>query len=1280
MKAKRLGLLLLPLLLYGASIRKDISVSTAELKFSKIKNYDFVTVEPCDFISKPGYPQLPIQNVYLLLPPGAVVNSISVIEVDTERLEGTYNMYPAQHKVPLSVAEKPPFTQPDEVIYSSKKPFPGEIIEFVRQGNLGGYNIGIFRFYPLRYVPSKGELSLTKRVVFEVDYSVGSKKSVLKGRSPIGAKAYEKFLKHFVLNPEDIPHFRPKIRDDNGFDYLIITSNALVDAFTPLAEWKTQKGYKCVIRTVSWITSHYSGWDTAEKIRNYLKIAYADSGLVWVLLGGDTDIVPCRKAYVYAEGYEDEAPSDLYYSDLDGTWDEDGDHTYGEMEDNLDLFPDLYVGRAPVSNSTEAQMFVNKALNYQLNPTSDYLTTMLFMAEYLWEGCSGHVSKDTIDNNYVPDYFDITKLYEATGNLNYSNAMNALNEGKAYINHSGHAYYDALSIGSSSLTRSDFDNLVNGDKQGVFYSIGCWSAAFDYDCIAEHYIMNPNGGGVVYIGNSRYGWGDSENPGGGPSELFDQMFFKALFIDGDYQAGVAHAASKLYYIASATDTGAMRWCYLNLNLLGEVELPLWTDDPRALDVYMPDVVYIGPNSIQVSVHISGSPTPVPDALVCAMKEDEVYERAFTNENGQAVLYVEPSSLGKLYITVTAQNALPYEDSIDVIPPTGPYVVHLSHAIDDDETGQSFGDSDSLLNPGEQIELSIVVKNFGVETAHRVIGVLSSPSPYVALLDSVANFGTIAPDGYAQSNHPYVITIAGDCPDSAKITFQLSITDSLGNTWSSLFTETVLAPILNYRSYFADDSDGGNNNGYAEPGETVAVSVTITNTGSDEATLASASVSSSSPYIEILDSTTLFPYIPVGGAGTSYPFRVHVLESAPQTTTAPVILNLIDAYGFTTSLEFSFTIGQVGFSDDMESGEGDWTHASITPSYNDQWHLSTERYHSSIHSWKCGNAGASGYANYLDAGLVTPVIQLPPNAELVFWHWMDAETSSYYTGYAYDGGVVEISTDGVNWTQIEPGDGYTHFIRGGSGNPLPEGTPCFSGSFDWREEHFDLSEYSGSVRIRFRFTSDQGVGKEGWYIDDITVVSGIAPEIEVEPLKFVLTVPLFEADTETLRLINAGGTDLSFTITVYQDASLKIRKELVLTDWLTVSPLSGTIASQDEALIAVIVNTEGLINGQYMGRIDISSNDPDEPLISVPVILTAEGCIPGDVNGSGSVTSTDLVYLANYLYYGTGTPTECADANGDCEINIADLNYLGEYLFSSGPPPQNPCSNGGVKGK
>ena len=59
-----------------------------------------------------------------------------------------------------------------------------------------------------------------------------------------------------------------------------------------LADWKTKKGVPAAVYLVSWITSNYTGYDTAEKIRNFLRLDDSTPRFQYVLLMGDTSVIP----------------------------------------------------------------------------------------------------------------------------------------------------------------------------------------------------------------------------------------------------------------------------------------------------------------------------------------------------------------------------------------------------------------------------------------------------------------------------------------------------------------------------------------------------------------------------------------------------------------------------------------------------------------------------------------------------------------------------------------------------------------------------------------------------------------------------------------------------------------------------------------------------------------------------------------------------------------------------------------------------------------------------
>ncbi len=96
------------------------------------------------------------------------------------------------------------------------------------------------------------------------------------------------------------------------------------------------------------------GRDMPEQIRNYIRQAYTNWGISYVLLGGGTGIIPCRYAYVRAglEPRDSYVPCDLYYGCLDGSWNSNGDRHWGEPTDgesggDVDLLAEVYVDARP---------------------------------------------------------------------------------------------------------------------------------------------------------------------------------------------------------------------------------------------------------------------------------------------------------------------------------------------------------------------------------------------------------------------------------------------------------------------------------------------------------------------------------------------------------------------------------------------------------------------------------------------------------------------------------------------------------------------------------------------------------------------------------------------------------------------------------------------------------------------------------------------------------------------------------------------------------------------
>jgi hypothetical protein len=526
--------------------------------------------EGCSTLYESGKPALPVKTFSILLPPHMTIKSITLLELDKRELEGKYKV--KLTSLPSNVFKNSSKSTLQEV---SSDFYPQQCIAVNGVYGFRGYRLVNVACFAAQYNLFEEKLIQIKKVKFSLELEKDNFYNIESFFR--GSQLDADIVKDLVVNSNDISFyikFFSPIRVNSTYKYVVITSSAFEEAFQPLIDWKTQKLGSAVTVTISEINSQYSGIDLQEKIRNFIKYAYQYWNTEWILLGGDIEIIPYRGVYGEVDTVDGlivdtYIPCDLYYSCLDGDWNADGDLIYGEVTDLVDFYPEVYIGRAPVSTVSEATTFVNKVLTYERNPPPNYRSKALLIAYWLDDSTNGGIAKDNIAESYLTDYL-VTRNYEPyyKAGISKNEVIEELNNGYGIVNHNSHGNYWT----TPPLYSYDVDTLSNGEKYFVFYSTACLTNAFnETDAISEHYILNPNGGAVAYIGNSAYGWYSPGEPGGGPSDNYDMEFFRTLFL-GYTHIGEALARSKMSFISSSTSNGAYRWIQFCLNLLGDPEM------------------------------------------------------------------------------------------------------------------------------------------------------------------------------------------------------------------------------------------------------------------------------------------------------------------------------------------------------------------------------------------------------------------------------------------------------------------------------------------------------------------------------------------------------------------------------------------------------------------------------------------------------------------------------------------------------------------------------------
>jgi M6 family metalloprotease-like protein/uncharacterized repeat protein (TIGR01451 family) len=126
-----------------------------------------------------------------------------------------------------------------------------------------------------------------------------------------------------------------------------------------------------------------------------------------------------------------------------------------------------------------------------------------------------------------------------------------------------------------------------------------------------------------------------------------------------------------------------------------------------------------------------------------------------------------------------------------LPPADGPLVYESHLVDDDNSGNSDGNGDGVVDCGETIELFVHLHNNGSEAAVAVNATIATTDPWVVFLfNTTSGYGDILGGTSATNTNDFDFSVDPATPHGHLISFDLDITATNGDPWADSFTVPV----------------------------------------------------------------------------------------------------------------------------------------------------------------------------------------------------------------------------------------------------------------------------------------------------------------------------------------------------------------------------------------------------------------------------------------------------------------------------------------------------------
>jgi hypothetical protein len=1197
MKRFIIGLISLLFLIFGgvlspASTLKTIDISESETGIQiteqsdleltlevNIGSVDFVQVNSSggEFVlpvvknfsrpNKIGEPSLPVLSKLISIPYGAelevdIINS-DYREIDLKKQNILNPIIPVQPPIPMSVDPASVPFEHKKQLYQKDEFYKLPLVESEVFGTLRWVHLGRVVISPFEYNPVSGVLKvyhdITVRVRFLNPQKQQSEDLVNKYYSPFYEVIYSRIINYqspLAGEKSDLTTYPVK--------YMIISDRMFESQLQPFIEWKTKKGF--IVETAYTDVIGY----TNTEIRSYIQSVYEaasppeNPAPSFVLLVGDDPLIP---AFWGAHG----VTTDVYYGEFTG-----------------DMMPEIYCGRFSAVITDQLQPQIDKTLEYERYemPDPSYLDRVTLVAGV--DAVSALDRGNGAVNYGTKHYFNIEHgiyanvwLYPESAEANATgDIIQTINNGISLYGYFGHCY--ELGHAGPSFMVNHLPGLTSYNK----YFLGIGSCCYPNNfigfqpCFGEAFLRLEGKGGIGYIGPTNlsyfhmgYWWAVGRGPywefiAEGPTyEETGPGAFDGLFHDHGESMSEHYVTNAAIMFAGNLAVSACEgnhYYWEVYALMGDPSLSTYVGIPTINDVVHPTSLTLDAVSVDISAD--------PGSYIGITMDGIIYGTGFVDETGQITIpLAEIPGPGTADVVVSAQFRQPYFSQIDISAPEGAFVVLRDETINDAQ-----GNNDGTVNASETVQLSIKLKNVGVDDALNCTATLSSSDPYISIVDGNEYCGTItAGSSYIDFTDAFEITVDISTPDKHVAEFDLNITADNGSWSDNIAFQIRSFPEIYIPTIEISESitEGGSancpliveNHGTGPLDYYISKHISIDKSGSDGKSLKGSGGMDLFGYAWI-DSDEpggpVYDWVDISTVGTE------VIGLGDDDATAAIPIG------------FDFKFYDEFYNELYIGSNGLITFGESSP--------------------EAVNADI-------------PVVIPPDNFLAVFWDDLDPGI----------GGNIYYYHDAIN----------ERFIISYKNVPFKYST-FGSGSLS-----FQVLLYSNGEIIYQYSTLNTGLYRT---LNNATI--GI------------------ESAFGTYGLAAVYNSDY-----IHNNMAIKFS----FCGWLFIDPDNGTIEPFGFTEININLNPGDLDNGTYSGTLKVVSNDSDNPEWVIPVTMTVEGiCICGDIDNNGIVDILDITYLIDFKFKDGPVPLYelCSDVNSDGSIDILDIVHMIDFKFKDGPAP------------